>query len=416
MKLFFVHQNFPAQFGHLARHYAADRGHEVVGLGEVGNVLRRRSEVPGARLITYEIDPLEPREVPHPFGGLCRAVNRGQVIARGAVELRRSGYRPDVVFTHTGWGEGLFLKDIFPEARILAYCEYFYRPRGGDFGFDPEYAPAGGAELGLRLMNAPILMALDAADWGVSPTQWQRARFPEPYARRISVIHDGIDTDAIAPVANARFRIPGTTQTLSAADAVVTYATRSLEPHRGFHSFMRALPLILHRHPRARIVVAGSDDVHYSPPPPPGESYRGRLLRELAGKLDLSRIHFVGRLPYEQYLSLLRVSSAHVYLTYPFVLSWSLLEAMAAGCLVVASRTAPVLEVVRERDNGLLADFFSPDEIAARVGEALSHGEEMRAIRARARDTIVQRYDLKRVCLPAQVALVERLSASSRAS
>jgi glycosyltransferase involved in cell wall biosynthesis len=390
VKLLFVHQNFPGQYRHLAAHYAA-QGHEVVALGEKANVLRQR-QPRGVQLLGYELPELQ---TPDPFNAsVVKAVHRGKRVAAGLMQLRRQGFAPDVIFAHLGWGEALFLKDIFPKARVLLYCEFFYRARGGDMGFDPEFPVSAEKVLRLRVMNAPLLMALDASDWGHAPTRWQHKQFPAAYAPRMSVIHDGIDTDLVRP--------EGTREA-----ELITYVARNLEPYRGFHTFMRAIPEIQKRRPNARIVIVGGDEVSYSPRLAQGQTYRSRLLREIEGKADLSRIRFTGRIPYADYVALLQRSSVHVYLTYPFVLSWSLLEAMSAGCLVVGSRTPPVEEVVRDGENGLLTDFFSAEEIAARVDQALSM--DAKRIRERARMTVLERYDLKRVCLPAQLGLVERL-------
>jgi len=395
MRLLFVHQNFPGQYRHLAAHFASQPGHEVVAVGEKANLLRNRAPVPGLKLLGYESPPENASSFESP---VVRAIQRGKTVAAGAAQLRRSGFRPDVIFAHIGWGEALFLKDVFPEARILLYCEFFYRPRGGDMGFDPEFPPSAEKILRLRVMNAPLLMSLDASDAGLAPTRWQQRQFPAPYASRLSVIHDGIDTDAVAPPAS------------NEEEELITYVARNLEPYRGFHVFMRAVPEIQRRRPKARIVIVGGDDVSYSPRLPAGQTYRQRLLRELDGKIDLSRISFLGKIPYRDYLAVLRRSSVHVYLTYPFVLSWSLLEAMAAGCLVVGSRTPPVQEVIRDGENGLLVDFFSPEQIAARVDEALSRQQELRPLREKARQSAVDGYDLNRVCLPRQADLVAKLA------
>ena len=389
MRVLFVHQNFPGQYGRIAAHYAAQPGNQVVAIGEKANLLRRQ-QIRGVKLLGYELQSLQ---VDAFEGSLRKAIHRGKRLATAASVLRRSGFVPDVIFAHIGWGEALFLKDVFPEAKILLYGEFFYRSHGGDLGFDPEYASTPDKVLRLRVMNAPLLMSLDAADWTMAPTRWQWRQFPDVYRARMSVIHDGIDTDAV---------VPGNPE-----EELITYVARNLEPYRGFHVFMRAIPEIQKRRPKARIVIVGGDEVSYSPRLPPGETYRSRLLRELDGKIDLSRVTFLGRIPYADYLSVLQRSSVHVYLTYPFVLSWSLLEAMSAGCLIVGSRTPPVEEVIRDGHNGLLVDFFSTEGIAERIDQAL--GDDSREMRERARRTVVERYDLKRICLPAQLELVEAL-------
>ena len=396
MRLLFVHQNFPGQYRHLAAHYATVGGHEVVCVGEKANVLRHRPALPGAKLLGYELP--EPKPAPGAFeASVLRAIRRGRAVAAGAARLRQAGFRPDVVFAHIGWGEALFLKDVFPAAKLVLFCEFFYRAHGADMGFDPEFPATADKLLRLRVMNAPLLMSLDASDWGVAPTHWQKRQFPAGYASRISVIHDGVDTDLVSPDAS-----------FSRDDEVITYVARNLEPYRGFHVFMRAIPEIQRRRPRARIVIVGGDEVSYSPRLPAGETYRSRLQRELGDRVDWSRVQFCGRLPYAEYLALLRISSVHVYLTYPFVLSWSLIEALAAGCMVVASRTAPLEEVLVDGENALLCDFLSPADIAEKVERALVQPQE--PLRRAARQTAVARYDLKRVCLPAQLELVEQLA------
>ena len=393
MRLLFVHQNFPGQYRHLAAHYGAQAGCEVVGLGERRNVVRNRPHAPGVRVFGYELQA-KPSEDPFTACAMS-AIARGRAVAAAAAALRRTGFRPEVILAHIGWGEAIFLKDVFPEARVLLYCEFFYRSRGADLGFDPEFPATPGKQLRARIMNAPLLMSMDAADWGVAPTRWQRRQFPSDWARRISLVHDGIDT---------RLARPGGERD----EELITYVARNLEPYRGFHVFMRAIPEIQRRRPRARIVIVGGDDVSYSPRLPGSETYRGRLLKALEGRIDLSRVEFRGRISYADYLELLRRSAVHVYLTYPFVLSWSLLEAMASGCLVVASRTAPVEEVIRHGENGWLVDFFSPEALAARVDEALADRHD--DLRARARETVVRGYDLRSVRLPQQISLISRLA------
>jgi glycosyltransferase involved in cell wall biosynthesis len=398
MRLLFVHQNFPGQYRHLAAHYASVPGNEVLAVGEKQN-LQRQPALPGVKRFAYEVGQSVDAGLFE--ASLLRATQRGRALGAGAAKLRRAGFRPDVVFAHIGWGEALFLKDVFPEARLLLYCEFFYRARGADMGFDPEFPPSARSILRLRVMNAPLLMSLDAADWGIVPTRWQQRQFPPAYKDRMSVIHDGIDTDLVVP------------EKKDSQEELITYVARNLEPYRGFHVFMRAIPGIQRRRPNARIVIVGGDEVSYSPRLPPGQTYRERMLRELDGKIDLSRVSFLGRIAYHEYLALLRRSSVHVYLTYPFVLSWSLLEAMACGCLVIGSRTPPVVEVIEDGVNGLLVDFFSPGQLAARIDDALERRRELAPLREAARRTVVERYDLKRASLPAQCRLVEELAGTA---
>jgi glycosyltransferase involved in cell wall biosynthesis len=409
VRVLFVHQNFPGQYRHLAPHLAT-LGHDVTGLGEKANVLRQMPGGKGVRLLGYELPAIEQGWLKPFTASWQRAVHRGRVVARGGMRLVRSGYKPDVVCAHIGWGEALFLKEVFPDAKLLVYAEFYYRPRGSDVGFDPEFPSSPESLLRLRVMNAPLQMAMEAADWGIAPTHWQRTQYPSYFQAKISEQHDGIDTTVVTPDPNASLKLPKG-GVLTRRDEVITFVSRNLEPYRGFHIFMRALPALLKRRPKAQVVIIGGDEVSYSPRLPSGQTYRKKMLAELEGKVDWSRVHFINYLPYPEFLSLLRVSSCHVYLTYPFVASWSLQEAQAAECLVVASDTVPVREYVADGKTGLLTDFFDVEGLAAKVDEALRAGKAMDPIRKAARQSVVTKYDLKSVCLPAQVKLLERLAA-----
>ncbi len=404
MRFLFIHQNFPGQYSHLAAKLATDPAHTVVAIGERSN-MEKRAQPPGVRLIGYPTPAAAKREV-HPFvRGHESAVRRGHLVAQVMQKLRESGFVPDVVCAHPGWGETLFVKDVFPECRLIGYFEFFYHGRGTDVGFDPEFPTTFDDLCRVRVKNATLLLSLDAADAGIAPTHWQQVQAPPEYRRKIEVVHDGVDTDTVRPDASDSLKLHDGT-VLTAADEVVTYVSRNLEPYRGFHVFMRTLPAILARRPKARVVIVGGDQVSYGVPNPKGGTYRASLLAELSDAVDLSRVHFLGRIPYRSYLSVLRVSSAHVYLSYPFVLSWSMLEAMAAGCMVIGSRTAPVEEVIEDGVNGWLTAFFDTAALAGRVVEALAAGPALARLRVAARRTIVERYDLAGVCLPRQIALV----------
>jgi glycosyltransferase involved in cell wall biosynthesis len=406
VKVLFVHQNFPAQYLHLAAHLARDPANEVVAITQ-----RQAPAIAGVKVLRYAPPPRAARGVHRHLAELDAGVANGHAVARVASALRDAGFVPDVMVGHNGWGEIWFLKDVFPHAPLLGYFEFFYGAHGADVGFDPaEPARPDDAER-LRLKNAGNLLGLAAVDRGQCPTRWQLERYPRRFHPLLTQLHEGIATSVAKPDPDASLELAKAGIELKAGDEVVTYVARNLERYRGFPSFMRALPAILAARPRARVLIVGGSEVSYGPQPPINAPVlRQQMLQELAGSLDLGRVHFLGRVPHASFVRILQVSMAHVYLTYPFVLSWSMLEAMAAGCLVVGSRTAPVEEVVVDGDNGVLADFFSPADIAAKVIAALGFPHEHAPLRRRARETILQRYDLDSVCLPAQTALLADLA------
>jgi glycosyltransferase involved in cell wall biosynthesis len=320
--------------------------------------------------------------------------------------LREDGFSPDLIVAHPGWGEALFLKDVCPKTPLLNYCEFFYHGRGADVGFDPDTPASLDAICRARARNAHLLLSLAECDRGISPTHWQRSTHPGEYQGKIEVIFDGIDTLTVRPDPAASFMLPDGRK-LTRADNVVTYIARNLEPYRGFPSFMRAVPRILAEATDAQIVIVGGDEVSYGRSAPEGKSWREVMLAEV-GPLDPARVHFLPRIPYPRYLSLLSVSTAHVYLTVPFVLSWSCFEAMASGCLVIGSRTPPVQEVIRDGHNGLLVDFLDPAGIARQVIDAIRSRENLSELRDRARATIEVTYALSQ-CLPAQLRLLQSM-------
>lgn len=392
--ILFVHNNFPAQFLHVAQALASEPGMKLAAIGT--HTARR---LPGVKLMKYSVSNPDVAAT-HPFARRfdleCR---RAEEVLYAASSLSSSGFVPDIVFAHPGWGEALPLRAIFPNAHLITYCEFFYQAEGRDNGFDPEFPLVGiDGDVGLQLKNAATLLALVDCDIAISPTQWQRSTFPEEFRPKIKVIHEGVDVDRAKPSPHAKLRLPSG-RSLTRADEVVTFAARNFEPVRGFHIFTRALPRILAARPRAQILFIGGEGNPYGAAPPPGQSWKTLFFREIADRVDMTRIHFAGHLPHPDFLSALQISSAHVYLTYPFVLSWSLLEAMSTGCLVIASATPPVEEVVNS-ENGLLVPFFDVDQLADRVIEALTHPRRFKSLRAKARATIVKNFDVRQVCLP----------------
>jgi glycosyltransferase involved in cell wall biosynthesis len=400
MRILFLHPNFPSQFRHVAAAIAKDRRHQVVF-----GTARRDGCLPGVTKVLYGTTRDARPETHHYLRPLESAVLQGQAVYRMSEQLKARGFVPDVVFGHSGWGPTLFIKDIFPKADLLCYFEWFYHAHGTDADFDPSDQIGADDEARIRLKNAPILQDLYSCDRGVSPTDWQRQQFPSEYHHKITVRHDGVDTNFFCPKPGEKLVLPRLNLDLSHVDELVTYATRGMEPYRGFPQFMEAVAILQERRPNCHVVVAGDDRVAYGKPLANGKTYKEEMLEKLP--LDLSRIHFTGSLPYREYLQVLQASSVHVYLTRPFVLSWSMIESMSTGCLVVGSKTAPVTEVIQDGVNGLLADFFSPSEIAERIEEGLNHPNRMNAIRNRARETVLEKYDLSKL-LPLHLEWIQQ--------
>lgn len=386
----------PGQYRHLAP-ALAKAGHDVLFVTQ-----REDVELPGVRRIGYKV-PRHASDKTHHYTRLYEnSVITGQQVARVLIDLEQKKLTPDVIVAHPGWGEVLFAKDIFPQVPLLNYCEFYYSGRGADIGFSPEDPATIDAICRARARNAHLLLSLEACDAGISPTHWQKSRHPAPLSDKIEVIFDGIDTDTVRPDPAASFTLPDG-RVLTRDDEVLTYVARNLEPYRGFPSFIRSLPKILEARPNLTVLVCGGDEVSYGKPAPGGKTWRETLLAEVP--LDLSRVHFTGKLPYDRYLALLQVSSLHIYLTVPFVLSWSCLESMAAGCLMLTSDTAPVREVVADGINGMMCDFNSPDDIAQKAIAMLKEGGRLDHLRQAARQTVLDRYDLKD-CLVRHMAKV----------
>ena len=399
MKILMIHQNMPGQFKYLAPALAR-AGNEVVFATKQKTV-----QIQGVRKVVYT-PHREVRATTHHYMRLFEnSILHGQQVARVCQDLAKENFVPDLIVAHPGWGESLFVKDVFPRSPLLNYCEFYYTGRGADIGFDPAKPVSLDDLCRARARNSHLLLSLEACDRGWSPTQWQRSRHPALLQSKISTVFDGIDISTVKPDADARFTLPDGTE-LTAKHEVITYVARNLEPYRGFPTFMRALPRLLKERPKATVVIVGGDNVSYGSAPAEGGNWREVMQKEVA--LPEGRVHFLGQIPYNNYVKLLQVSSVHVYLTYPFVLSWSFMEAMAAGCLMVASDTAPVREVLKDGENGYMTDFFDPDKVVNTVVKALKDKKSAR-LREAARKTIVGHYDLG-TCLPKQLAMLEQVA------
>lgn len=410
-RILFVHQNYPGQFRHLAPALAR-QGWDVVALrqGQGGNQLPLPEHIQGVKLVGWQAERGTTLTA-HPWVHDTETkLIRGEAAARTCEQLQRRGWNPDLIVGHPGWGELLFLRHLWPNVPQLHFLEFHYAAQGLDVGFDPEFPASSWQETARVTAKAgPSLLNLEAMNRGLSPTHFQASTYPTWVHDRIDIIHDGIATHTVAPNPDARLRLGAGGAELKPGDPVITFVNRNLEPYRGYHRLMRALPAIQRACPKAITVIVGGDGVSYGAAAPGSRSWKQIFLDEVAAELDLNRVIYTGNLAYPDYLKLLQVSACHVYFSYPFVLGWSCLEAMAAQCLVVGSATAPVQEVIQHEQNGLLVDFFDQDALVAAVVGVLEQPERYQAMRTAARRSMRRHYDLQQTCLPAQIALAKKL-------
>jgi glycosyltransferase involved in cell wall biosynthesis len=381
----FVHNNFPGQFADLASALMA-HGVPTVAIGQ-NNALG----VAGIRLAKY---------APHrgstqgllPFAVRAEAdMIRGMGAYRAAKALKAEGWDPAVIVAHPGWGESLFLREVFPNAKFVAFAEFYYHGRGYDVGFDPEFMSYGEEDvLRVEAKNATMALAYAQADVIVAPTAFQANSLPPAFRERAQIIHEGIDVEAIRPGPAEPFTLPDG-RTIAPGTPVITHVNNHLEPLRGLHILARALPRLLAEVPSAKVLIVGDTRKRaYS-----GEAPDGRTWQEVcfAGvEPDPTRVHFLGRVPHEQMLAALRLSTAHVYYTYPFVLSWSLAEAMASGCYVIGSDTPPLHDAVEDGVNGRLLPFFDVEALASALIGACREPGTFDTLRLAARATAVSRF------------------------
>lgn len=408
MRALFIHQNFPGQFRHVAVALAQRAGHQVLALTDAGN----KQTLAGINIARYRTPPPAAEGMTRAAAFLANRFRRGEAVARALLELKRRGFAPDIVVGHPGWGELLLAKEVFPEAPLIVHAEYYYRAEGGDVGFDPEFPDlTDELRFGLKVKNVPLMAAVLDGRLAVAPTQWQASCFPAELAAKIKVIHEGIRTDLVRPDPQAQATLDG--RTFRPGDELITFVNRNLEPMRGFHIFMRALPRILTARPAAHVAIVGGEGVSYGRPPGDGGSWKSKLLAEVGQGLPKERVHFLGQIPYQAFVSLMQATRLHIYATYPFVLSWSMLEAMSAGALVLASSTPPVTEMIEDGRNGLLYDFFDVEGLARRAIAALAEPEKHLELRQQARADVVRRFDLERQCLPEWLATIDAVTAKT---
>ena len=401
MNYLFVHQHFPAQYVHLVRHLIGIPGNRVVFISQ-----KCQHSIEGVENRVYQ--PQGTNGGGHPYVlPLDNAVRAALAVNEVCAALRAEGFVPDIIAGHAGWGETLLIHDVFPEVPLLCYFEFYFHAQGLDVGFDPEFSQAHADDnVRLHLRNAVSNMSFTNCHWMHTATEWQRSYFPSHMQARMTALHEGVDTSRVHADPQARLVLPNGV-VLTAEDLVITFVARDLEPYRGFHHFMRALPKVMQANPDVHVVVVGGDGVSYGALPPYGGTYRNMLLAELSGKIDLQRIHFLGRVPRNIFLSVLQISSAHTYFSYPFVPSWSLFEAMAVGCLIVGSDNAPVSQILQHEETAYLVNTFDAEAVADTLLHAVNPSGQHGRIRDAARAHIVKHYDLHTRILPRWLQLLD---------
>ena len=406
MRVLITHTNFPAQFRHIAEHLGQSGKHQVIFATKTP---RTEWNIHGVTKAVFAT-PDTPSNETHPFArDFNQSVHNGSAMLGLCLKLKQQGFVPDIILGHSGWGQTLFLRDVFPDTPFIGYFEWYYNAYSAEVLFDGSTRSETHNAL-LRTRNSTILHDLTSCHIGVTPTAWQRAQFPKEFQPKLIQAHDGINTRYFAPAPNGKLALntldlPNTD--LTGAEELVTYSARGMEPYRGFPQFYEAIPSILDQRPACHVLIVGEDRICYSQKPTDGRTYKAIMQDKVP--VDESRVHFTGSLPYGQYKQILQASSVHVYLTWPFVLSWSLLEAMSCGCLVVASDTEPVREIMLHEKNGLVTDFHSPEKIARTTVDALKRQEELLHLRQAARQTVLDKYCLN-TCLPIHLDLLARIA------
>ena len=408
MKILFIHQNFPGQYKHLAP-LLASKGHDCVALTLR---VKKPGNWKGVRLVPYSLPARKGQNV-HPWlVDLDTKVTRAEACYHAAIQLCETGFVPDLILAHHGWGEAMFLRDVWPKARMALYCELYHLAGYPHLHFDPEFGqPNQTASLRIRLKNLNNHIHFPLAHAGISPTKYQADTFPAGFREKITISHDGIDTTVARPNPDVRLTIEDQVD-VTREDEVITFVNRNLEPYRGYHRFMRALPGLLQQRPDAKVLIVGGDDVSYGARPPKGQTWKQIYVDEVRDQIsdaDWARVHFLGRIPYDQFLRLLQVSRVHVYLTYPFVLSWSLMEAMACEAAIVASDVAPVREVIAHDKTGRLVDFFQTEALINEVCTLLDDAEMRTRLGREARKLMQTQYELRSICLPRQLEWVSKI-------
>jgi glycosyltransferase involved in cell wall biosynthesis len=403
MHVLFIHQNFPAQFGHIARHLIKQAGWTCSFVSQTP-----AGVVDGIKKITYT-NRGGARESTH----YCSRTFENAIWHAHAVYDACKAHpdlRPDLIVGHSGFGSTLFLPELYAGVPIINYFEFFYHPHQSDMDFRPEFPPPEIDYLRARARNAMLLLDLENCRHGYSPTHFQQQLFPEVYRPKIDVIFDGIETDIFRRLDNVPRQIAG--RSIPASTRIVTYVSRGFESMRGFDIFMRVAERIYQQFSDVVFIVVGSRRVCYG-----GDEkhIKHKTFYEHAmaqSSYEMDKLIFTGLIPVSTLAQVFSLSDLHLYFTVPFVLSWSLMDALACGCTVLASNTAPVREVIENGKNGLLCDFFDVEGFASQAVEVLRDPGAFRHLGTCAVDGIHRNYAID-VTLPRLTRLFEQATSGA---
>ncbi len=404
MKILFMHNNFPGQYRRIMAFLKNKPNVKMLAA-----TLESNQQKFTLRHLRYKPHRESSPKIHPALNYTEQAVIMGQAAFGKLLDAKKEGMRPDIILSHSGWGASMFLRDAFPDAKLLTYYEWYYHSHNsdGDFLRENPFDPNG--QMRLRLKNTPILHDLASMDWGQSPTKFQHSKLPEIFRDRVSVLHDGVDTEFFKPADNVSVTIGDVT--LTSDDEVITYVARGMEEYRGFPQFMEAVAHLQKERPNLYVVVLGNDRVAYGAARADGRSFKEWALDEF--EFDMDRLHMPGLQPLTVFADLMKITSAHVYLTVPFVLSWSLMEAMSAGALIVGSDTEPVREMVTDGENGVLVDFFDVDALVKKLCHILDNKAEYYPLKGKARETILEQYSTTDL-LPRYWKLIQSVANGSR--
>lgn len=406
MNILFVHQNYPGQFRESLQRLTASGRHRIVFLTQ-----RKLSVAPRDHAVVTYTPKHKTGDQVHRYARMFDTqVGTAHAVRDACAEVKKRGFQPDLIVGHAGWGELMFIADVFPDVPMASYFEYYFIPKGGSVAHDPEFPEVPDVRTLLHARNAMNYLTLERTTMGFTATEWQKQTYPALFHPRIEVLHEGIRTDRLVPDHDSPLDVTFGDVRFARGDELVSYIARNLEPVRGVHTMMRSLPTLQRKRPNARVAVIGGDDVSYGRKLAHGETFRDRLVRELGDKVDWSRVHFLGQIPYQDLMTLLKIAQVHVYLTVPFVVSWSMMEAMALEKVIVASDVAPVRQFISHGQNGLLVDFFAPERLAETLADVLAQPGAFRPLGTAARRDMVAKYDFEMVAYPAFVRFLDAVA------